>query len=101
MSEKCPLGDGLHWDYDSHQAIPEICVVQCEQKWDAAMQGAPDDIDTFDPNCEHDVEHGGVSLQRTGEVRNDERYVGVLSICMKNGDDVFAEEYSFKCPFEK
>ncbi len=98
MSERCPLENGtMHWDNESLFTIPDVCTTQCGDIWDAATQEKPDDLDTFDPECKHFTEYGGTSLYRSeGALRS----VGILQLCMKTGEEAFAETWSFTCPFE-
>lgn len=89
---ECPLRDGeMVWDRD----IPDECRRSCESLWITASQGAPDNVDVFDPDCDHAVESGGESLQKA--VQPGMRAYAVLQICMKTEDDAFADEYSFRC----
>ncbi len=53
------------------------------------------EIDIFDSDCTHDVEHGGTSLQRG---HGNGRYVSILNSCIATGEDAFAETYRFICP---
>ena len=54
------------------------------------------EYDWFDSVSQDPIEYGGQSLQR-GEAEN--RLTAILNISALNGDDLFAEQYKFKCPY--
>lgn len=93
MAERCPLELDA-WD----GSIPDVCRQQCEDIWDHAVATSTPDTDMFDQDCGHEIENGGTHLQR-GE--RDKRFIGFLSICVKNGDEVFADNYPFRCSFNE
>ncbi len=95
MSERCPLESGLYWDNSARSPIPDICTEKCGDAMETALLGVAH-VDMFDITCAHNLEHGGQSLQRG---KASERFIGILNVCEKTGNDVFADEYSFDCPF--
>jgi hypothetical protein len=97
MSDKCPLQQGgLYWDNEAFSRIPDICTRLCGEIFEETLNGSQvSKIDMFDPDCGHNVEHGGMSLQRGN---GSDRYIGILSMCVKTGGDVFSDTYTFQCP---
>ncbi len=93
MSERCPLDTGLHWG--SRCQIPEFCLENCEKIWNSALQKIADNIDNFEPDCQHDVEFDDEALQRT---EGPMRVYSILHTCMQGCGEAFAEEYVFECP---
>jgi len=103
VSERCPLGNGLRWineyvvDSDGKLVpdVPDVCMRQCGELIEQAIQGRPI-IDMYDKEFQHGVDHGGHNLQRLSFQK---RGTAILSVCSIDGRDVFAEEYTFDCPY--
>ena len=108
MSERCPLAElQNHWDGE----IPDVCRKYCEESWDAAIDHGTPEIDTFtlrcggeptyvdespvlSDECDHDIDHGGMTIKKIDERR---RAVGLLSVCSFTGVELFSEMFPFVC----
>ena len=113
MSEKCPLRDGLPYTdtEDGEFRIPDICMQQCEQVWDKALDSDSSVVDNLDLNhgsdedrnggtpCRHYVEYGGEVLRRIGDKQSVRRGYGVISVCGITGEEAFATDVDFECPY--
>jgi len=96
MTRSCQLGEGLYWQSESRRPVPESCLEKCGQLMAEAEAGVPIKTDIFDADCDHSVEYSDTSLQR---LDGNGRLLGLLSTCVETGDDAFAHEYSFECPY--
>lgn len=96
MSESCPLGSGLYWQEDGRGDVADFCFERCGALIEKATSGPSTSIDNFDLSCHHAVEYNDTSLQR---LDGSGRLVGILNTCEETGDDAFAEEYKFECPY--
>ena len=108
MAEQCPLKNEIYWAKgDTYNKIPEFCVEHCRNVWrNAINQETAQNTDTFDNTpadlerheMHADPETSDESLQRLS-ASGAYRSIGVLTICPQDGDELFAENWDFRCPY--
>lgn len=98
MSERCPLGIGIHWE--NRDEIPEVCLEQCGKFMTADGSTQLDgEYDIFPNDSSVDCQHPYLETEDCSLQRGDdsERVFGVTDQCGACGHEYGAQSYMFTC----
>lgn len=100
MHEKCPLLYGQI----AIGEIPEVCISQCEKRWDEAIKNSvyDGDYDFYEGDhsetCNSYLEHSHMGLQAPSVAdQSPNRVVSLVDMC-GHGVEIGEQGYSFDCP---
>ena len=104
MTERCPLSEFAP-GFVYEEAISDICRINCESRWEAAIASGMSDHEEYpssilrdDVDCVHyATEYGSSSLQAVA-VNSSERFYGITERCMSCGQEIAEDSFKFDCP---